>query len=101
MQATKVTGTGYVATSEIDTEEQIAFYGEGETAKKALEVFQTSGEFKDYCDCNSVNDGEEVEVRIYKAIYKDDPEWNEEEFNEDFDWVVGECVDTKQLTYYK
>lgn len=92
----KISGTGYIACAHF--EESIHHFGEAESPEKALADF-VDGDFADYCDCRDIEDEEYVEVRVFKAIYNGSPEWNDEDYDPDWDWVLGEQVDSKQIQY--
>lgn len=80
-------------------EEKIGHFREGVSPDLALTDFIQGGEFNDYCDSHDIEDGAIVEVRVYRAIYRNSPEANEEDFNDDWQWVLGEQVGSVQVKY--
>jgi len=59
-------------------EDTISFYGEFKNPLGAIVEFIEGGEFNNYCDSYGIKSGEIVEVKVFKAIYKNDD--NEEYF---------------------
>lgn len=95
MNATK---TGYIATADFGSD-TVKWIGEGETPSAAFDDLINSGEFKDYCECKGFEDESIVEVRVFKAIFKGDPEWDDFLFDEDWEWALGEQVDSKKVMF--
>lgn len=78
-------------------EDTISFYGEFKNPLGAIVEFIEGGEFNNYCDSYGIKSGEIVEVKVFKAIYKNDD--NEEYFEEGWEWILGKQVGTIEITY--
>lgn len=90
-------GTGYIACAHF--EESIAHFGEDNTPEKAFSDFTSNGEFKEYCICREIEDNTHVEVKVFKAIYKDSPEANEDDFDDGWQWILGDEVSSHQVLF--
>jgi hypothetical protein len=88
----KIPFRGFIATAQF--EDTVCFYGESDTPEKALKDFTSSGEFKEHCESIDAVVDDEVEVRIFKAIYKGSEDWDEDVHDPDWEFVLGEKVDT-------
>ena len=82
----------------IENEENIHFFGSGDTPESALSDFLTGGAFNDHCSAYEVPDGELQEIGIYKAIENGSKDWSEE-FDPDWAWALGEQVDTHNVVF--
>ncbi len=89
--------TGFIATAQF--EENIKWFGEGATPEAALADFIDSGTFVEYCETKDIPDTSIVEVKIYHAIYNDSPDWDDDLFDPDWQWALGQLVDTKQIQF--
>lgn len=89
----KLNGKGYIATAEIE-EEEIGYFGEGSTPAEALKWFDVN----EYISSSCFENGDVVEIGVFRAIYKGSEEWKKGDYREDFKWVLGERVDTKMIT---
>lgn len=78
-------------------EDTIRFYGESSTPHGAISEFIEGGEFDSFCESNDVKSGKIVEVRVFKAVYKNDD--NEEDFEDGWEWVLGKRVGVIEVTY--
>ncbi|EKO3626435.1 hypothetical protein CAG61_06230 [Vibrio sp. V34_P3A8T189] len=97
-----MSGQGYIACAHF--EESIYHFGEADTPEKALAAFVEGGQFSEYCDCREIEDGTYVLVKVFKAIYADSPEANDEKTNmEDWEdgwqWILGEEVSEHQIQF--
>lgn len=92
-QTAKPKGKGYIATAEID-EEEIGYFGEGETPAEALKWFDVN----EYISSAGLESGDVVEIGVFKAIYNGSEEWKKGEYRDEFAWVLGEQVYTKLIT---
>jgi len=81
-------------------EDTISHYGEGETQIEAFKDFVDTSEFSEHCIRHDVIDGDKVEVGIFKAINKDDPDWDSEYFESAWSWALGDRVDTKSVQFF-
>ena len=90
-------GKGYIACAHF--EETIAHFGEADTPEKALADFLSSGEFSDYCDCREIEDGTYVQVKVFKAIYSDDPKANMDDWEDGWEWLLGDEVSEHQIQF--
>ena len=88
----------FIATAAFD-HVNVKWTGEGNTPESAFNDLIESGEFNDYCACNDVKDNQSVEVGIFNIIHKSDPEWDEDIFDDGWEWVLNDRVDTKFVTY--
>lgn len=86
---------GFIATAQF--EETICYYAESDTPEKALEDFITGAEFKEHCESLESNAGDEIEVCTFKAIYKGSTEWDDEMFEEEWEFALGEKVDSQLI----
>ena len=86
---------GFIATAQF--EETIYYYAESDTPEKALNDFITGAEFKEHCEQIESNIDEKVEVCTFKAIYKGSPEWDDEMFDEDWGFALGEKVNSQLI----
>ena len=87
---------GFIATAQV--KERIVFYGEADSSEKALKDFISSGEFKEHCEAIDANVDDEIEVSIFKAIYNGSSEWDDDIHDPEWEFVIGEKVDTKQIS---
>jgi len=87
---------GYIATAQ--SEDTISFYGESDSPENALAEFLKGTAFKDHCESVDASAGDEISVGIFKAIYNGDPDWDDELYESEWRWVLGERVDTKRIT---
>lgn len=92
-----MSGKGYIACAHF--EDGIAHFGEADSPKKALATFIDDGEFADYCDCREVEDGAYVQVKVFKAIYAGDPAANMEDWEDDWEWILGDEVAEHQVQF--
>ncbi|MCG9785376.1 hypothetical protein L1D52_24005 [Vibrio brasiliensis] len=92
-QSHPVIEQGYIATAEID-EEEIGFFGEGDTPDEALSYFNLD----DYISVSDFENGDELEIGVFKAIRNGSEEWEKGDYREEFVWVLGERVKTKFVT---
>lgn len=81
----------------IEFEETISFFGQGNTPEESFEDFSGTP-FREHCDCYEVKSGTQLEVHIHKGIWPDDPEWSDD-FDPNWQWALGEKVDTKTLVF--
>jgi hypothetical protein len=81
---------GFIATAQFDDEE-ISYFGEGDTPEEALSYFNLDEHISEI-ECEN---GDEVEIGIFKAIYKGSEEWNKGDYRDEFQWVLGDRVATK------
>lgn len=88
-------GQGYIACAHF--EDTIDHFGEADTPEKALDGFLKGGEFSDYCDCFEIEDSTYVKVKVFKAIYADTPGVNVEDWEEGWQWVLGDEVSDHQI----
>ncbi|WP_026025151.1 hypothetical protein, partial [Enterovibrio norvegicus] len=93
----KITGTGFIACAHF--EESICHYGEDDTPEKALSDFVGGSEFAEYCYCTDVEDNTHVEVKVFKAIYANTPEANMDDFEDGWEWILGEEVSSHQVLF--
>lgn len=91
-------GKGYIACAEF--EDTIVSFGEGETPAQALSKFVDTGEFYDWC-CNAeILDGEYVQVKVFRARYRDEVSESElDDWDSDWLWVLGDEVEDHQLQF--
>lgn len=89
--------TGFIATAKF--EETIKLYGEGATPEAAMADFINSGEFNEHCITHDIPDNSTVEVAVYKAIYNGSPEWDDELFDPNWQWALGERVYAKNIKF--
>lgn len=92
-----MSGKGYIACAHF--EETISHFGEADTPEKALADFVKSGEFSDYCDCREIEDGVYVQVKVFKAIYANTPEADMDNFEDGWQWVLGDEVSEHQVQF--
>ncbi len=92
-----MSGQGYIACAHF--EETIRHFGEADTPEKALSVFVEGGEFSNYCDWREIEDGNYVQVKVFKAIYADTPESNMEDWEDGWLWVLGEEISEHQIQF--
>lgn len=90
-------GQGYIACAHF--EETIRHFGEASTPEKALADFIQGGEFSDYCDCREIEDGTYVQVKVFKAIYADTQEANMDDFEDGWQWILGEEISEHQIQF--
>lgn len=90
-------GQGYIACAHF--EETIGHFGEGDTPEKALADFLEGGEFSDYCYCRGIEDETYVQVKVFKAIYANTPEANMEDWEDGWQWILGEEVSEHQIQF--
>lgn len=76
----------------------IAFYGAADSARKAFIEFIESGSFAEFCTHYKKEHGD-VEVGIFKVIREGDKGWEPESYEDDYDWVLGDKVDSKVVTW--
>ena len=88
---------GFIACAHF--EESIYHFGESDTPEKALADFLGSGAFHDYCGCRSIEEGSHVEVKIFKAIYADSPEANTDDWEDGWQWMLGDEVGVREIQY--
>lgn len=89
-----MSGQGYIACAHF--EDTIRHFGEANTPEKALTDFVKGGEFSDYCDCRDIEDGTYVQVKVFKAIYADTPEADMDNFEDGWQWILGDEVSEHQ-----
>ncbi len=87
----------FIATAKFEGE--LGHVGEGDSPELALQDFIKTGEFSDFCKCNNIKDEADVEVGIFKAIQPGSPEWDDEVFDPDWAWAIGDRVDTKNIKF--
>ena len=83
---------GFIATAQF--EDTIYNYAESDTPDKALDDFLTGGEYKEYCESIEATIEDDVELGVFRAIYKGTPEWRDD-FDPDWAFALGERVNTK------
>lgn len=93
----KMAGQGYIACAHF--EDTIRHFGESDTPEKALAKFIDDGTFYDYCDCRGIKDGGYVQVKIFKAIYEDTPEANMDDWEDGWQWILGEEISEHQVQF--
>ena len=86
---------GYIACAVF--EERVLHFGEGPTTEKALIDFSEGGEFSEYCNHYEIPVGEMVTVKVFKAVYRNDPDADSEEFEDGWQWVLGDEVTSINL----
>ncbi|MEZ8733802.1 hypothetical protein [Vibrio sp. 10N.239.312.D08] len=89
---------GYIACAHF--EETIKHLGEGDTPEKALSDF-FNGDFQLHCELAEVEDGSYVTVRVFKAIYADTPEANMDDFEDGWQWMLGDEVSEHQVQFFE
>jgi hypothetical protein len=86
---------GFIATAQF--EDTIYYYAESDTPEKALDDFISGGEFKEHCESIESYIDEKIEVCTYKAIYKGSSGWDEDLFDEEWEFALGEKVDSQLI----
>jgi hypothetical protein len=86
----------YVATCVED--EEVSFYESGDTPDIAFDEFLSSGQFSDYCNYYDVGAGYEIDVFIYTAIDPKDSDYDEDEINPAWTFVLDCKVETRRAT---
>lgn len=93
----QLTQEGFIACAQF--EEGIRHYGEAKTATLALAEFIKSGEFNEFCETKDIEDEAFVIVKVFKAIYADSPEANPEDWEEGWNWILGEEISQHKVQY--
>ncbi len=76
-------------------DEEIFFYGLGETPDEAYNDFMQKGDFDNQCDDFIAKSGEEIEVYIYSTSDPEDSDWPEEECDPDWAFVLDKKIETR------
>lgn len=85
----------YVATAVF--EERIANFGEGDTAEEALDDFMVEA-LCSHLDDIEAEEGDTFEIGVYTTIENGSPEWDEDMFDDEYEWVLKDRVITKEYT---
>lgn len=91
--------TGYIACTSLQKEhhDTIKSFGESNTPQGALKDFIENGEFKCACETFDLDDETNVEVKVFKAIYKNED--NQEDFEDGWEWMLGEEISSHKILY--
>lgn len=82
----------------ITTEEGICHFGQGHTPDEAVNDFVNSGAFYDECGDLDLPFGSMATVEVWTTIYKgDNGSFNQEEYDDDFDWYLGDFVESRKI----
>lgn len=93
-----IVGTqGYIACSHF--EESIRHFGEADTPEGALSDFIESKAFSEYCEWKDIENGTLVVVKVFRAIYTDSPGANPEDWEDGWEWILGEEVSTHKIPF--
>lgn len=85
----QMSGKGYIACAHF--EETIHHFGEGSTPEEALKDF-LGAEFEEYCNYYELEDNTYVDVKVFEAIYANTPEANMEDFEDGWNFILGDEV---------
>ncbi len=76
-------------------DEEVCFYGLGETPDEAYADFMDKGDFDCQCDNFSMVEGESVEVYIYTTCDPNMSDWPDDEVNPDWSFVLDKKIETR------
>lgn len=81
----------------VEWEGNINYYNLADTPQMAIEGFVHNGQFSDWCDSKGFEPGFKVEVKVFTLLYRDSPEAVEQEFEDDWTWMLGNEVSTTMI----
>lgn len=76
-------------------DEEVYFYGLGETPDDAYREFIEKGDFDDQCDALNMESGDSVEVYIYTTCEPEESDWPEEEREPHWTFVLDKKTETR------
>jgi hypothetical protein len=78
-------------------DDEILFYGSGDTHDMAVEEFISSGEYAGYCAYYELQEGKNPDVFVYTAIDPKQSDYDKDDIDPKWTFVLDKKVETREI----